>query len=323
MAIRIDLSAPLNVTFAEQAAFAKRAEELGFAGVGIADHLEYGRDAYVALTMAALQTSRIELYPAVTSPLTRHPFVLASVANSIAELAPGRFKVGIGTGDNAAIRTGQRPSTLRRLRETVETMRALLHGESVVFGEGAKERILTPASPPPPLMLTASGPRAIALAGEVADEALLLAGLDDRLLANALGHLAEGANRAGRSPDDIPVTHYTMVSIDDDASLAREHVRPWLAVWLREKLFQQGLDAIGVRVPLVAQGSDIPDALLAELCGLLFIVGTPNEVAERFQRLPSQGVERVACLAPGGAGVRERTMELLAEHVLRPRPSSF
>ncbi len=107
-----------------------------------------------------------------------------------------------------------------------------------------------------------------------------------------------------------------MVSIDDDPSLARERVRPWLAVWLREGLFQRGLDAIGVSVPPVAQGSDIPDAMLAELCNLLFIVGTPAEVAARFQRLPSQGVERVACIAPGGADVRERTMELLAEHVL-------
>ena len=59
--------------------------ECGFDGVGIHDHPHSGRDAYLALVLAAQSTNRIRLFPATSSPMVRHPLVLASLAHNLPE----------------------------------------------------------------------------------------------------------------------------------------------------------------------------------------------------------------------------------------------
>src|SRR5262249_24512025 len=71
------------------AAFIACCEDSGLDGVGIHDHPSSGRDAYLALALAAQATRRLRLFPAMSSPLGRHPLVvLASLAHSLEEIAP-------------------------------------------------------------------------------------------------------------------------------------------------------------------------------------------------------------------------------------------
>jgi Luciferase-like monooxygenase len=73
------------------AAFIVLCEEAGFDGVGIHDHPSNGRDAYLALARACRTTQRLRLFPATSSPLVRHPLILASLTHSLDEIAPERM----------------------------------------------------------------------------------------------------------------------------------------------------------------------------------------------------------------------------------------
>ena len=316
MPLEMHIGGPASAPLARQVAFIRRAEELGFAGVGIADHVEHGHDVFVTLALAAEQTSRIELYPAITNPVTRHPLVLASLANSLAGLAPGRVKLAIGPGDTGVIQAGLKPATLDELRLAVVAIQRLLRGEGVSFGAGEERRLIEPVEPAPPVVVAASGPRALELAAEVGDEAMLTVGVDPRIIEAVEAHLAQGAARAGRSIRDLPITYYTIVSVDPDGEAARERVYPMLRRWLGQGMFRVGLGALGMQSPTPSQSSALPKARLRELCGLLSIAGTPEEVRERFSQLAGDGVRRVFCMPVGDEAGHVRTMELLAEHVV-------
>ena len=321
MPLEMHIGGPASAPLARQVAFIRRAEELGFAGVGIADHVEYGHDVFVTLALAAAQTSKVGLYPAITNPVTRHPFVLASLANSLAELAPGRVKLAIGPGDTSVVQAGLKPATLDELRGAVMAIRRLLRGEAAQsgtreLGAGEERRLIEPVAPAPPVAVAASGPRALELAAEVGDEAMLTVGVDPRIIEAVAVHLARGAQKAGRSIRDLPITYYTIVSIDADGATARERVYPVLRQWLGQGMFRVGLGALGIESPTQAEASELSQDTLAQLCGLLTIAGTPAEVRERFGRLAGDGVQRVFCMAPGDEASHVRTMELLAEHVI-------
>ena len=88
--LRVSLRVPVGRPLRDLAAFIARCEEAGLDGVGIHDHPSSGRDSYVALALAAQATRRLRLFPATSSPLVRHPLLLASLAHSLEELAPGR-----------------------------------------------------------------------------------------------------------------------------------------------------------------------------------------------------------------------------------------
>ena len=69
---------------------------------GVADSQSLFRELFVSLTVAALETERVQLGPVVTNPLTRHPAVMASAIASLHELSGGRAFLGIGAGIAAA-----------------------------------------------------------------------------------------------------------------------------------------------------------------------------------------------------------------------------
>ena len=77
------------------ASVAARAEELGFDQVWFPDSQLLWRDVFSVLSVTALRTERIGLGTAVTNVATRHPSVVASAARTVAELAPGRFTLGL------------------------------------------------------------------------------------------------------------------------------------------------------------------------------------------------------------------------------------
>src|ERR1700687_2813124 len=95
---RVALRVPVGRPLPELAAFAARCEAAGFDGVGIHDHPSSGRDAYLALVLAARATRRVQLFPATSSPVVRHPLVLASLANSLEDVAPGRAYLTVAPG---------------------------------------------------------------------------------------------------------------------------------------------------------------------------------------------------------------------------------
>jgi coenzyme F420-dependent glucose-6-phosphate dehydrogenase len=166
--------------------YAVRAEEAGFGFALISDHFhpwvdEQGHSPFVWVVIGgvAQATKHLQLGTGVTCPIIRiHPALVAQAAATAADLMPGRFFLGVGTGEalNEHI-TGVRwpPYTVRvsMLKEAISVIRELWGG-SLVTHHGEyftveNARIYTLPEQLPPLYVAASGPESAKLAGEVAD----------------------------------------------------------------------------------------------------------------------------------------------------------
>ncbi len=155
------------------------------------------------------------------------PLALAAQAATVGQRSDGRFVLGLGTGGYgpgfwASVGLPDRPIAV--MRDYLTTVRALLAGETVTY-EGPALRLRgaslgTPDLPRVPIQLGALGPQMVRLAGELADGALLNWATPDRI-AESRRLVAEGAARVGRDPDEVALTMYIRVCVDDDLAAAR------------------------------------------------------------------------------------------------------
>jgi G6PDH family F420-dependent oxidoreductase len=170
---------------AELLAQAQAAERAGFQALWISDHYHpwvnaQGHSPFVWSTIGALsQVCRLPVTTAVTCPTVRiHPAVVAQAAATSAVMHEGRFVLGVGTGEalNEHIFGDAWPEAevrLEMLEEAVQVMRALWTGEVVSHRGGhytvENARIYTRPDTPPPVYVSAFGPKALELAGRIGD----------------------------------------------------------------------------------------------------------------------------------------------------------
>ena len=337
MALTIDLRVPPCAPGNEVADFVRQCEDAGFDGVGILDSQMLERDVFVSMALAAQATSRIRVASAVTNPVTRHISVLASAIKSVAELAPGRMEFWIGRGYSSVQTIGIKPASVRQMRQSVLTLKRLLAGEEVSFkgttGNGATSRMRHGDGDVPPIYISATGPRAIELAGEVADGALLQVGLHPKAVELARQHLARGAERAGRNPDDVKLILTATTIIHEDQQEAREIARPlcvqrlmeeYHANWLRASDMELGdLDMpkeLWDLYPDVPHAEDwerakelcafLPDDMLADICDTIGLIGTPEHCAQRIREAEAARIDHLYLMT--GATYEFAHQELLA-----------
>src|ERR671931_2099230 len=115
--VRISLRIPGTSPMPQLMTLIQDVEAAGFDGAGILDSQLLCRDTFVTLALAATQTSRLSLFPAVTNPFTRHVSVLAGAVQTVEELAPGRVSSVIGSGYTSASTIGRKPATLAEMRQ--------------------------------------------------------------------------------------------------------------------------------------------------------------------------------------------------------------
>lgn len=181
------------------------AEALGYHRIGIADSPALYRDIWVSLTHVALNTRRLPFGSWVTNPVTRHPVVTASAASALAEIAPGRVCIGIGSGNSGVYNAGRRAASLASLREYVTTLRSLMTADEAEY-QGGTARLRWPARDQKiPIYMAAHARGSLRLAGEIADGVVIGAGTTPEVVKASLNALAEGARIAGRDPNDIDV----------------------------------------------------------------------------------------------------------------------
>jgi 5,10-methylenetetrahydromethanopterin reductase len=290
-------------------------ESAGFDGAGILDSQLLSRDTFVVLGQAATHTSRLQLFPAVTNPLTRHASVLAGAIASVEELAPGRVKFVMGTGYTSASTIGRRAGTLAEMRDCLHAVRGLLAGESVDFA-GTPGRLAFASKRPIPLLMAASGPKAIELAGEVADGVLLLVGFNRGIVERALEHLERGAKRSGRRLEDLEIVWAVRTATAATTADARRLARPTAVHWGVLRWGGQWLEPAGVRLPkleipdavheiypdlshahdweaAIAATSFVPDETVAQLCDALGLIGAPADCAGRIAEMAKLGVRNL------------------------------
>ncbi len=211
---------------------ARRAEEAGFDFAAISDHYHPWIDAqgespfvWTSLGAIASATERITVGTAVTCPTVRqHPALVAQAAATAACLLPGRFFLGVGTGErlNEHIFGDPWPSAAVRremLAEAVEVLRELWTGELTTF-DGRyypvdTARLYTLPNEPIPLYLAASGTAAASLAAEIGD-GLIVSGDAREPLQTYVGEGGDGPRVA-----ELVVN----VTDDEERALAEVHER--------------------------------------------------------------------------------------------------
>jgi 5,10-methylenetetrahydromethanopterin reductase len=227
MSVRFGLRIPPCADVRDVAATARAAEEADFDVAWLPDSQFLWRDVWAAMALAATTTDRIALGTCVTQFETRHATVTAAAAATIDELAPGRTILGVGTGDSAIKTLGLTPTRLSAMREQIANCRALWTGEAVEFGG----RVMTLRAKPPsgrlPIYMAATGPKALALAGEIADGVIVLAGVAPELIERSLCHIREGAARVGRDIAGVDICLGTFCHLTDDEREAARIVKPY------------------------------------------------------------------------------------------------
>lgn len=166
--------------------YAKRAEDTGFGFALISDHFHpwvdrQGQSPFVWNVIGAIAatTERLRLGTGVTCPLIRtHPAIIAQAAATSAAMMPGRFLLGLGTGENLNehILGDRWPAVdvrLEMLEEAIELIRLLWRG-GVQSHRGRhytveNARIYTLPDEPPPILIAAKGEKAGRLAGRAGD----------------------------------------------------------------------------------------------------------------------------------------------------------
>src|SRR6267143_1728327 len=178
----------------------------------------------------------------------------------------------------------------------------------VVLGYAAKRRI--------PIVMAASGPKAIELAGEIADGALLLVGFNRGIVERALEHLERGAKRSGRRLEDLEIVWAVRVGTAANTAEARRLARPTAVHWGVLRWGGHWVEPAGLRLPqfeipeavskiypdlshahdweaAIAATSFVPDAVVAQLCDALGLVGTPADCAARIVEMTKLGVRNL------------------------------
>jgi alkanesulfonate monooxygenase SsuD/methylene tetrahydromethanopterin reductase-like flavin-dependent oxidoreductase (luciferase family) len=189
------------------------ADEAGLDLIGIQDHPYQWRflDTWTLIAFLAARTSRIRFFPDVASLPLRPPAVLAKAAASLDVLSGGRVELGLGAGafwDAIEAMGGSRRSpgeAVAAIEEAIEVIRLVWSGQRNLRFQGAHYHLAGAQSGPPPahpigIWLGVYGPRALRLAGRVADGWVPSFRGELRPLLDMAARLDDAAAAAGRDP---------------------------------------------------------------------------------------------------------------------------
>lgn len=235
-------SIPLEgIPLTKHAEIAREAELLGYRD---AWSLEVdGLDCFAPLAAVAGATN-LRLGTAIANVFTRGPATLAMSAAGLAELAPGRFVLGIGAGSQPIVEMwngGRYEKPATRVREMVAFLRPALAGERVTFRGKTFSvdgfRLTRPPSQRVPIHVAALRENMLRVAGEVADGVCInwLSADDVR---KSVAVVREAARAAGRDPDSIEVTARIMMWADGTSPEADIAARRYINAYLNVPVYR-------------------------------------------------------------------------------------
>jgi 5,10-methylenetetrahydromethanopterin reductase len=280
-------------------------EGAGAAGMWIANHI-FERDPVSLASLALGATSRLAVSLMAVSPFTVHPVQAAMAAATLDEIYIGRVTLCFGVGapmDLDALGMAiEKP--LRPMREAIELARALLSGETVSY-EGqtfkTRGRALASGARRVPIVLAASGPQMLELAGALGDGVLVSAGASVEFVRWCLEHVERGA--AGRKLRRCATVY---AAVDADRKAAHGRIRRMLTILLRGAHHRTNLDLAGtaldqesLRAAVAAGDWSTADALITEdVIERHAVCGTPNEVRARIAAYLAAGVDEIVLSGP-------------------------
>jgi len=211
------------------------AERAGFTGVMAADHFQpwvpqQGQAAFVWNVLTALgERTQGDMGPGVTCPSFRfHPAMVAQASATLEAMYPGRFWLGLGSGEalNEHVIGGYWPEPAERLKrmwEAIEIIQKLFTGKDVKHSGQyftlETSRLWTMPDAPPPIYIATSGPITAKRTGKTCDGIITPGATVDKI-SGLLAKFDEGAREAGKDPSTMPKIlqlHLSWAPTDEDA----------------------------------------------------------------------------------------------------------
>jgi 5,10-methylenetetrahydromethanopterin reductase len=280
------------------AELARRAEDLGYHGLLVADSQNLNADVWVELALAGAATERLRLGPGVTNPATRHPAVTASAAATLQVETGGRAVLGLGRGDSALTQIGRRPVAPEELERALEEMQWYLFGGIAWIGRLELPKV--------PVAVAATGPHVIQLAARHAEAIDFTVGAEpDRM------RWAIEIARAAAGDRQVSLGAFLNVGVHDDRAVARDLVRGSTAIFARfategappdglSEVTRAGIERLARAYDESRHGQAAAahaQALEDDFLDRFALAGPAAEVAERVAELVALGLDRVVVVA--------------------------
>lgn len=259
--------------------WSRRAEALGFTGVFVPESFN---DSLAYAQAVAMRTERIRVGTAITNVYLRHPSLLAQQAAAVQEFSGGRLVLGLGVGHrpvNASLGI-EMGDPLAKIRDTIAYLR-----DAWVKGPHQPRPRTAPV-----LFAAALAPRMIALAGELADGVIFNLFPLERYR-RAMTALGRGAERAGRSVDQLEVAHFTTAYFGPDRAACLHEAKRMLARYANlpfygNMLAQSGYEAEVAAIRRHMKNRDVEAAERAvsdAMADAVTLVGDPAAARERLR----------------------------------------
>ena len=326
--------------------YARFGEERRFRFHYVVDSPVNWREMSPYLTMAVLNTSKTKVGACVTNPVTRNIAVNASVHAALQELSGGRMLLGLGKGDSAVRRMGERPSSLKDLKEKALLMQRLANGEEIAYTpqvpaqekwhqQGAGEVTLQfpwATKKRIPLYIAGYGPKILRWAGQVADGVFLQIAEPDTI-EWSIGHIRAGAESKGRSMRDIDVVSCTPTIVSDDlheaCNVARafpayvsNHVADMLTYYDRSELPANLVKCTEQKATYdyrhhTDSSADHSAVIPDELVDSYTVVGSAQKCTEKLQQLREIGLTQLCIYFMGfGEADIKSTIQTYADKII-------
>ena len=321
----------------DQLQVVQEAERLGYDSVWTAE--AYGSDAATVLAWLAAQTTTLKLGSAIFQIPGRSAAMTAMTAATIDELSGGRMILGIGSSGPQVAEGwhGQRfARQLQRTRDYVAVVRKALarerleyHGDTLELplpdGPGKPLKLtISPVQERIPIYLAAIGPKNTALAGEIADGWIPTL-FSPEHVGDLRALLEEGAARAGRSLDGFEIAPTVSSFVSDDISLARNLMRPVLALYIggmgsrQQNFYNQLVQRYGFEdaakeiqdLYLDGKKAEAGAAIPNDLIDLVTLCGPADAVRDRIAAFRDAGVGTLG-ITPMAFTVEDRIAQLQA-----------
>ncbi len=313
-----------NVPLHEQRDWIVELADLGYTDVWSSE--ANGADAFTPLALASAWAPSLRLGTAIVPAFTRGPGCLAQSVGSLAQAAPGRVALGVGTSSNVIVEGWNGipfEHPYQRTRDMVRFLRRALRGEKVTAEyetfsvRGFKLGVVPPE--PVPILVAALREGMLRLAGREGDGAIVnwLSADDVATVAPIVRRAAEGADAPDGAPPEIVARIF--VAPSDDADKVRGMGRFAIAAYLNVPVYAafhawlgRG-DRLGDMWRLWKEG-DRKGALAAiphEVVDELIVWGKPEQCREHIERYLDSGVSTPAlALLPFGYDQRQAIRDL-------------
>ena len=305
-------------------------EKHGFGYAWTYDSHILWQDSYATLAVAATLTETVKLGHFVTNPGIRDPTVTASWYATMQDLTNGRMAMGIGRGDSSRRVVGLKPVRVAEFEARCRMIKDLMNGRPVEWNGKELQLEWAKGLPEIPMWIAGYGPKALAVAGRVADGVIIQLA-DPQIIQWIMDTARKAAEEVGRDPAELKCIVGAPSHISDDLADAREQVR-----WFPAMVSNHVMDLI----ERYGWDSEIPTALTDfvkarkfydykdhsrvgaahgefvtdEICDRFCVLGNVEQVTAKLKELESVGVDQFNIYLMTHS--QEETLAAYGDHII-------